>query len=177
MYLVDEKDHVEILEGVPQSSVGAPTPFVIADGHRTILTYYLENRPPEWDGSQTRILDPIGSNEPIAIIRFQRCLAHMFGPPSDEAFSGHPLASRGLQPHGAFRINNSSWIRQLERMNSVHKQHNPARFWELQHLAFAFHDAIFECVCRTFDSKETRGAIHAMIPEMVKLLHWERMPI
>jgi hypothetical protein len=177
MYQVDEKDRIEILAGVPQSSVGAPLPFVIADEHRTILAYYMEDRPQEWDGSQIRVVDPISSNEPTALVQFQRCMVHMFGPPNDEAFSGHPLASRGVRPYGAFRVKNSSWIRQLERMNSVHKHHNPARFWELQHLVFAFHDSVFECVCQTFDTQEMRGAIHAVIPEMVKMLHWERTHI
>jgi hypothetical protein len=45
--------------------------------------------------------------------------AHTFGPSNDEAFSGHPLAARGLTPYGAFKIENSSWVRHLERMNSA----------------------------------------------------------
>jgi hypothetical protein len=133
----------------------------------------VESRPRDRDGSRIRVVDPIGSNEPTAIVRFQHCIVHIFGPPNDEAFAGHPLASRGLQPYGAFRVKNSSWIRQLERMNSVHVHHNPASFWELQHLVFTFHDSVFECVCHTFDATETRGSIHAIIPEMVKMLHWQ----
>ena len=58
----------------------------------------------------------------------------MFGPPNDEAFSGHPLASRGLHPYGAFKIENSSWIRHLEKMNSVHPNHHPERYFKLQHV-------------------------------------------
>lgn len=123
MYQVDEKDSVEELQDIPQSSTGAPIPLVIADEHRVILAYCVEDRSPEWDGTQIRVLDPVGSDEPIAIVRFQRCKVHLFGPPTDEAFAGHPLASRGLQPYGAFRVKGSSWIRQLERMNSVHRYH------------------------------------------------------
>jgi hypothetical protein len=63
---------------------------------------------------------------------------------------GHPLASRGLQAYSAFEVRNSSWIRQLERMNSVHPQHNPARYSMLHHYVFAFHDSTFECVARDF---------------------------
>jgi hypothetical protein len=170
MYEVDAKDRVVPLEGVPQSSVGAPIPFVMADEHRVVLAYYLEVRSPEWDGSQVRLVDPTTSNEPIALVRFNSSTAHMFGPPNDEAFAGHPLASRGLRPYGAFRVEDSSWIRKLERMNSVHKHHRPERFWSLQHLVFAFHDSIFECICQGFDVRTVPGSIHATIPKMVELL-------
>ncbi len=171
MYEVDERDEVEQLEDVPQSAIGAPIPLVIADEHRTVLAYYMENRSPEWDGSTVRILDAVTSNEPVALIRFEACIAHFLGPPNDEAFEGHPLESRGLQPYAAFRIKDSSWIRRLERMNSVHEHHRPEKFFRLQHFIFAFHDSTFECICRGFDVRTATGSIHSMIPEMVRLLH------
>lgn len=46
----------------------------------------------------------------------------------DEAFRGHPLASRGLHPYAAFRVEDSSWVRRLECMNAVHDSHDPERF-------------------------------------------------
>ena len=104
--------------------IGAPEPFVIADENFVVLAYYMEDHSHPWNGTP-RIISPIDSNEPIAIVRFD-AHNHMFGPPNDEAFSGHPLARRGLTPYGAFQIEHSSWIRQLERMNSVHPQ-SPSR--------------------------------------------------
>jgi hypothetical protein len=172
MYEVDHRDRVVLLEGLPQSCIGAPIPLVLADEHAVVLAYYLEERSDEWDGSTVRMLDPIASDQPIAIVRFDHCMAHMFGPPNDEAFEGHPLAARGLEPYDAFRIDDSSWIRRLERMNSVHQYHDPKRFWELQHLVFAFHDSTFECVCKSFEIRTTRGALDDAIPEMTKLLRW-----
>jgi hypothetical protein len=56
-----------------------------------------------------------------------------------------------LTPYGAFRIQNSSWIRQLERMNSVHRYHRPERYAELTHLIFSFHDSTVECVCKSWE--------------------------
>lgn len=170
MYEVDEKDVVRELAGVPQSSVGAPIPFMIADEHRVVLAYYLEEMSPDWDGQSIRIVGPSGSAEPLAIIRFSICYAHMFGPPNDEAFDGHPLASRGLEPYGAYEIEHSSWIRRLERMNSVHSRHRPEIFWKMRHLVLAFHDSTFECVCDGFDVRLSRGSIRSVVPEMVKLL-------
>jgi hypothetical protein len=170
MYEVDEKDRVVQLADLPQSSIGAPLPLVLADEHVVVMAYYLEERDPSWDGTTVRIVDPISSDEPVAIVRFRRCRTHMFGPPNDEAFSGHPLAARGLSAYRAFRIENSSWLRKLERMNRVHPNHRPERFWEFQHVVFAFHDSTFECICKEFDVRIRRGAIHNMIPEMVRLL-------
>jgi hypothetical protein len=94
----------------------------------------------------------------------------MFGLPNDEAFNGHPLASRGLHPYGAFRIEDSSWIRKLERMNSIHPYHRADPFWKKQHVVFAFHDSTFECVCDRFDVRRMRGSALGLIPDMVKLL-------
>jgi hypothetical protein len=173
MYQVDEKDRVIPLDDLPQSSIGAPIPLVIADEHRTALAYYLEDRDPLWDGTTVRMLNTATSDEPIAIVVFNQCYVHMFGPPNDEAFEGHPLENRGVHPYGIFRIEDSSWIRQLERMNSVHEHHKPERFWELQHLIFAFHDSTFECLCRSFDMKTRRGSLVSMVPEMVALLEWK----
>jgi hypothetical protein len=170
MYQVDDKDKVVPLGSVPQSSVGAPLPLVVAEEVQVVLAYCLQVKQQAWDGMSVRIVDPFTSEKPVALVRFNRCSAHMFGPPNDEAFAGHPLAGRGLHPYGAFQIENSSWIRRLERMNSVHPQHIPERFWKLQHLIFAFHDSTFECVCRGYDLRLTQGPIFGTIPEIARLL-------
>lgn len=176
MYQVDHQDEVHELLDVPQSSIGAPIPTIVADEHRVVLAYYLEDdEDPEWDGQNIRLVGPTGVSEPLAIVRFASCYAHMFGPPNDEAFRGHPLASRGLHPYGAFEIHKSSWIRGLERMNSVHDYHRPEEFWKRRHLIFAFHDSTFECVCNGFDVTLSRGSISSAIPRMVKLLNWDRV--
>jgi hypothetical protein len=172
MYEVDEKDRVRELADVPQSSVGAPNPFILGDERRVVLAYYLQETPSGWDGSTVRIVSPDYGDEPIAIVRFALCHAHMFGPPDDEAFTGHPLASRGLSPYGAFEVEHSSWIRRLERMNSVHPAHRAERFWKMRHLIFTFHDSTFECVCDAFDITRARGSIASVVPDMMTLLGW-----
>jgi hypothetical protein len=174
MYEVDERDRVTALSDVPPSSAGAPIPLVLSDEHRLVLAYYIEESWPGWDGSNPRSVGPEGPAQAIALVRFEPCHAHMSGPPNDEAFTGHPLASRGLQPYGAFEVLHSSWIRRLERMNSVHPHHRPEKFSKLRHLVFAFHDSTFECVCGGFDATVTRGSIASVVPEMVTLLNWTR---
>ena len=88
--------------------------------------------------------------EPYAIVHFRKPRSHTFGSPSNETRHGHPLHGRGLRAYGAQEVLHSSWIRALERMNSVHRGHKPERFADLHHYIFAFHDSMFECVADGF---------------------------
>jgi hypothetical protein len=172
MYAVDDRDRVTKLVGVPQSSVGAPNPLVMSDGLSVVLAYYLQTDPGDWDGSWARMVGPTTEGEPVALIRFDLCLARQFGPPNDEAFAGHPLASRGLERYGAFEVSSSSWARRLETMNRVHPSHRPERYATLRHLIFTFHDKTFECLCKGFSVTVTEGSIGGLVPSMTKLFRW-----
>jgi len=84
----------------------------------------------------------------------------MFGPPNDEAFSGHPLASRGLRPYSFYEIQDSSWIRKLEKMNSIHPYHNKEQFLEnKKHYIFSFHDSTFECIAHGYKLEVSNGSM------------------
>jgi len=172
MYQVDESDRVTELADMPRSSAGAPIPLVLSDEHRLVVAYYIQETPADWDGSSAREVGPEDAGEPVALVRFKFCYAHMFGPPNDEAFRGHPLASRGLHPYGAFEVTHSSWIRRLERMNAVHPYHRPEAFWKRRHIVFTFHDTTLECVCDGYDVRVSQGSIASVVPEMVGLLEW-----
>ncbi len=162
MYEVDEKDEVLELKGVPWPNGGAPEPIVLASEYDILLAYELLERPEEWD-------DADSEKEAVAIVKFDFCDAHMFGPPNDEAFSGHPLYERGLQYYSLAEIRHSSWIRKLERMNSVHPNHDKTRFFEgLKHYIFAFHDSTFECIAKGFEIEVYEGSVKNMIPRMAE---------
>lgn len=169
MYQVDGRDEVVELGNVPQSCVGAPEPVVLSDEHRTALAFYLQEPAEEWDGISVTVVSH-SSERPVAIVEFTPCYDHMFGAPNDEAFQGHPLHERGLHPYGAFEVIDSSWVRQLERMNSVHPYHKPERFWERHHYIFAFHDSTFECVADKFQITETFGSMVSIMPQMAERL-------
>jgi hypothetical protein len=173
MYDVDDKDRVVRLADVPQSDIGAPMPLVFSDEGRIVLAYYGDESSPKWN-EFPRIVGHIGGSEPVALLRFIGCDSYMFGVPNDEALAGHPLASRGLKSYGVFRIEDSSWIRRLERMNSVHPLHKPESYQGLQHLIFTFHDTTFECICETFDVRTAWGSIGALTETMLKLLFSDR---
>jgi hypothetical protein len=167
MYQIAHKDEVVSLEEAPQSSVGSPRPMVFANENNVVLSYYTQEKEFWQDSPPPQHVTPFESN---ALITLKQCRVHMFGSPNDEAFSGHPLANRGLAPYGAFRIEHSSWIRQLEQMNSVHPLHRPERFAELMHLIFSFHDSTFECVCKTWDMATIREDRQHIIQHALALL-------
>ena len=171
MYDVDKKDKVIKLNGVPQSSIGAPIPIVLADEHKIFLSYYLQDTPEDWDGTTVRLVDNETDSEAVALVKFDWCYSHMFGPPNDEAFEGHPLSNRGLRPYGAFEVLNSSWLRKLEKMNSVHSYHNKANFMkDKRHYIFSFHDSVFECIAKDFDIEISKGSVKSTMLKVLEAL-------
>lgn len=139
MYAVDDRDVVVPLTNLPAPDAGAPKPVVLADENRAIVAYYA----PDWDTAKPEDL----GDEEVAVLRFDAVLSFMFGDPNDEALNGHPLFERGLQFYAAHRVEQSSWVRQLELMNRVHPLHNAEAFSRLRHFIVTFHDSTFECVC------------------------------
>jgi hypothetical protein len=114
---------------------------------------------PEWANVPVRPEVSNDSNDLCAVVTFSQVYAHMFGPPNDEAFSGHPLASRGLTPYAAFEVEQSSWLRALQRMNSVHPYHRPEQFAQYKHFILSFHDSTFECIAASFEVALCRGSV------------------
>ena len=140
MYAIDDLDTVIELSKVPRPEPGAPNPIVFADDHKLVLSYWIPDESPD------------RSTAPMAFVRFGRKHLHLFGPPNDEALTGHPLSGRGLFSYGVFRVDHSSLVRNLERMNSVHRHHDPKRFEALSHYIFTFHDSTFECVAESLEA-------------------------
>lgn len=135
--------------------------MLLASEGCTAVAFYLSD---ERLAADMQRIGPQDGAEAVGVVRFRAC-AHMFGPPNDEAFGGHPLAGRGLRPYGAFEVVGSSWIRQLERMNSVHERHRPERFAKLRHFVLSFHDSTFECVAEHFEIAVCYGELQKVIQE------------
>jgi hypothetical protein len=171
VYEVDSLDTVVELRDAPKPNIGAPLPLVVCDEGNLLLAYLVFERDPAWDGSYVTVVSPESEGMAVACVGFKRPSAHMFGPPNDEAFSGHPLATRGLHPYGVFEVHDSSWIRKLERMNSVHPCHNRERFLQgRRHFVFAFHDSTFECVAGGLEVEVFRGSMRSALSRMTGLL-------
>jgi hypothetical protein len=173
MYTPDDLDRVIPLSTLPSSDVGAPLPALIAEEGVLELAYLAHEAEPSGTGRRIQIVGPSSGGRLVATVHFAAPKCHFFGPPNDEAFSGHPLYARGLRPYRAFEIEDSSWIRALERMNSVHRLHRPEHFAAYRHFVLAFHDSTFECVARGFDVETQRGSIHAALSRIVKRLSEE----
>jgi hypothetical protein len=144
-----------------------PHPALIADEHSLSVAFYGERREPGWDGTTVRIITPDSEGEPVVVIAFSSPYAHFFGPPNDEAFSGHPLRGRGLRPYGAFEVQFSSWIRALKHMNSVHPCHRPDSFSSYRHFILSFHDSTFECIAQSYSVKLRIGSLRSVLPDIL----------
>lgn len=166
MYQIDEKDKVIELQNVPQSCTGAPMPIVLSDEQKVLLAYLLQQDRIDWDTATVEDLE----KDSVVVIKFNNYLSFMFGMPNDEALDGHPLYLRGLSPYAAHKIENSSWLRKLERMNSVHERHNPESFEKYKHFIFVFHDSTFECIAESFEVSIHEGSIESVANEMQKKL-------
>src|SRR5262249_17054638 len=126
MYPVDERDTVVGLDDCPRPDIEGPLPLVLSDDYNLVLAYLVSEPDPNWDGSYATVVSSQSEELLVAVGRFRRPYAHMFGPPNDEAFRSHPLADRGLEAYSVSEVHDSSWLRQLERMNSVHHNHDRA---------------------------------------------------
>ncbi|MFZ5619028.1 MAG: hypothetical protein ACOZAA_17075 [Pseudomonadota bacterium] len=141
------------MASVPQSSVGAPIPIVIAEEHNLAVLYYVERIESEWDGSTVHIVGPETQSETVAVASFLMPYAHKFGPPNDEAICGHPLFRLGLEPYSSFEVTNSAWINELRQRNSVHPHHKDSQFSSLRHFILTFHDSTFEVVAKSYTAE------------------------
>jgi hypothetical protein len=139
--------------------------MLFADEHSVTVVYYVEEDllAPEWADRLIEAESADNLDALCAVVSFARVHAHMFGPPNDEAFGGHPLAARGLTPYGAFEVVNSSWLRVLEKMNSVHPYHRPEHFDAHKHFILSFHDSTFECIAQSFDVVLKRGSVQRVL--------------
>lgn len=112
----------------PQPDGGAPCPVTFADDTSLFVRYFTDT-------------------DKVAVIHFPLCLIFTFGSPNDEALAGHPLYGKGLEFYSPHRVENSSWIADLERRNAVHSRHDRQRFLDgKRHYIFNFHDSTLECV-------------------------------
>jgi hypothetical protein len=121
-------DRVEPIADIPQQSVGAPLPLVIAGDNKLVLSF-LTDKPHQ-----------------LVVVSFAGAFFHSFGSPGDETLHGHPLYKNGLSQYGAFQVLGSSLIDRLRAIDSVHRLHQARKFTTYRHFVFTFHDQLFECV-------------------------------
>lgn len=83
----------------------------------------------------------------IAVVSIPTCLQVICGHPNDEVLSGHRLYGKGLTFYSVHRVENSSRLVEMERLNSVHPGHNAAEYFNgKEHWVFTFQDATVEII-------------------------------
>lgn len=167
MYTVAKHNRIRELTDVPLPSSGAPEPLLLVDEDTLVLSYVAaEPSTEQADGSGQ---PPAGGA--AALVVFRQCYASHFGQPNDEAFASHLLADGGLQPCGAFEVENSSWLQGLEMRNRAHPRHDPGLFEQLRHWVWTFHDSVLECAARSYTVVDAPGRPDDLLPRMHALLH------
>ena len=166
--MIRKKEKLVEIKSIPQSSVGAPCPLVFATEHEVVVTYFLNEVDPDWDGSSVRVISPGSSEEPSITIKFERVLAHYFGMPNDEAISGHPLSDLGIEPYSYYEVKNSSWIEKHEKMNRVHPYHKKKHYSDYRHFIFTFHDTTFEVIAKGYSTTKGIGSLTENILKAIK---------
>lgn len=166
MYAIDKLDRVIEMHDAPQPNSGASMPFILSDEQRVLLAYMVSDS----DKAISAVFKMMSADSPgfVALVEFVLPRAHMFGPPNDETFRSHPLVERGLRPYCVFEVLDSSWIRQLARMNRSHRQHSPGLFEDLRHYIFSFHDSTFECIAKSLAVNLREGSLRDVMFEMLQ---------
>lgn len=160
MYTPDDQDKVEVMKDAPHPASSATDPVMMAEEDILLLAYYVVGPP-----------GPSFGADEVAVLTFQGALAHMFGMPNDKVLKGHPLAGRGLEPYRLHEVHNSSWLRALERIHSVHDRHDPEIFMrDKKHYIFTFHDSTFECIAEGFSYDLHEIHISQVRPRMLAVL-------
>ena len=133
--------------------IGAPLPHVVKNDYKTYLLFYLKTK-----------------ESTVGCVEFIRTQKSKFGAPNDETLEGHPLFGNGLDYYEAFIVKNSDWIKSLEKINSVHSNHNSKYYKNYNHYFFAFHDSIFECVATGFKTEIIKGYMKDVVLEYTNKL-------
>ena len=150
---------------------GAPLPYLLQNDYRTFLAFFLRDVDQNWDGTYVKVRNPnSGLSEKLALIEFEQCICAKMGDPNDEVLHGHPLYGKGLAGYEAMVVENSIWLKALEKINAVHDAYNP-EFWRgLRHYILPFHDSTFECVARGFRVEVFEVPLSDLLSEVCKRL-------
>ena len=101
--------------------------------------------------------------------RFRICADVRFGWfPDENTFGNHPLAQLGLEPYGAFEVQNSSWVRKLAVLESVESGGRENSLRTKRHFIFTFHDTTCECVADSYSLRVHNGSIQTALAEVVQ---------
>jgi hypothetical protein len=148
---------------------GAPLPQLVCNDYRVCLGFYCAQVNPEWHGQSIKLVNPADEQtELLALVEFEHCVAAKLGSPNDEVFHGHPLNGKGRETYAAQRVVNSKWLKEIERINSVHYCYDPTQWLDDQHFIFWFHDSTFECIAKSYKLELLQTSMRNLLSIMVE---------
>jgi hypothetical protein len=158
------EQYAQVIDIGPLWDSGAPLPHLISDGSRAFVACRTGLRHPGWDGTYPAMVSADDERPSLfTVIEIWGCAQVRFGGPNDEAITGHPLYGKGLDAYRAHEVFNSRWIEDAIAVNSVHPYHSDARFRELHHYAFLFHDEMLEALALGAESRLAKGTLREVL--------------
>ncbi|MEM8945461.1 MAG: hypothetical protein AAGD11_09770 [Planctomycetota bacterium] len=169
MYSVGSDERLLEIEKIPACDIGAPLPSVVATEHYTALCYIAKQPPPEgWHGQYTNLVSHDSPDSPVILVEFRICADTRFGWFPDENTCGnHPLSPKGLQPYSAYEVANSSWVKELARLEAGNRDRS---LLSMHHYVLTFHDTTFECVADSFAVRTHMGSVQDALANIVASL-------
>jgi hypothetical protein len=146
---------------------GAPLPYLLQNDYRTFLIFFVSDPDPNWDGSYVNVREPgrLAASK-LAIVEFEGCVSAKMGVPNDEVFHGHPLYGKGLESYRPLRVENSAWLKEVEKINSVHVAYVPEVWSRRTHYFFGFHDSTFECIAESVVLERREASLPEVLTEI-----------
>ena len=86
-------------------------------------------------------------------LKFEAVLQYKFGYPNDEVLQSHPLYKYGLTHYSFFTVENSPFVREIEKQNECHPRHRRGIYAEFHHWIITFHDDTLEVIALRAESQ------------------------
>lgn len=123
------RDRIVPLDLVPQPSGDEPEPFIVGNEHQLAVAYRMGESDMAGYGAS------FDDEAPFCVLLFPQPVSHAH---TNEDFSVHPLASRGLVANRVHEVVNSTSV--------VAPSTDEAFARPERHFVIAFRDSTFECI-------------------------------
>ncbi|MGJ8664813.1 MAG: hypothetical protein ACSHW7_00460 [Patiriisocius sp.] len=132
-------------------SPGESSPKIFATDNELYLFFYYNQ-----DFDEKKFYSEIKErnaliDEGTVMIKFANPLIHKFGSPNSEVLSGHNLYKFGIEFFEAHLIEDSTWLKEISTINSVHRYYKEEKFSKYKHYLLSFDDNTFECISKDYN--------------------------
>lgn len=151
MGFFQRSDRVRVIQWDAMWSAGAPCPVVLAGDHSLTVLYYGSNE----------------ESDQVWVVSFHKAHAHLFAGINDETLRGHRLYGKGLEFYSAHEVDDSSWLKEIRTIHSVHEHYRAESWLKTKHYVLCFHDNMIEVLAEGFTVTERSGSPEQVLKEIV----------